>query len=530
MNTSVKSLSVEQFEREIGSRLGAFDLVGAANLAADCRIAWPQAAAGWLLGSIVALMGSDQATALALVEQRLATHPQDVQCLLQKAECLQAMGDHPAALAAAEDAVLNCRDIPETVEAIAEFLRQTDEHERALALYDRVLARLPRHPELLAKRATAHRSLGNLDLARRDYETLLSIDPVVPIAFKALSELRKQTPENHRIPAMEHALKLLPPNSIDAGIVHFGLAKTHEDLGNFAASWQHVTAANRVERLHLPNYHVANDTALLDGLREVFSSVEPIYPDTTGQRPIFIVGLPRTGTTLVERIVSNHPDVHSGGELTAMPDSIGQLVAQAYPELAPDARSYAERLAGLDPAAIATQYLDQTRTVRKDPLRLLDKQLMNFLHCALLLRAFPGAGILHLTRHPLAACYAIFRNRFAGTYPFAYDLEDIAAFYVGYRALMAHWHRVLPGRILDVAYEDVVNSLEGETRRILDYLDLPFDPACLEFHRNPTPVMTASSVQVRQPLYDSSLQQWKHYEAGLAPVRARLEAAGIRVE
>ena len=530
MNSSVKSLSVEQFEREIGSRLGAFDLVGAANLAADCRAAWPQASAGWLLGSIVALMGLDKATALALVEQRLATHPNDVQCLLQKAECLQALGDHPGALVAAEAAALHGGKIPEAVDAIAEFLKQTGEHERARVLYDHALADSPRNPELLAKRAVVHRFLGNLALAERDYETLLSIDPVVPIALKALSELRKQTPEHHRIPAMEHALKVLPPDSIDAAIVHFGLAKTHEDLGNHTASWHHVSAANRVERSHLKDYSITNDTSVMDALIEVFSGVEPWYPDTTGQRPVFIVGLPRTGTTLVERILSNHPEVHSGGELTAMPDSIGQLTARAYFEPAPDPRSYVQRLAALDPAAIAQEYLDQTRTVRRDPLRLLDKQLTNFVNCPLILRAFPNARIIHLTRHPLAASYAIFRTRFNGTYPFAYDLEEIAGFYIGYQALMAHWQRVLPGRILDVAYEDVVNSLEGETRRILDYLGLPFDPACLEFHRNPTPVMTASSVQVRQPLYDSSLHQWKHYEAGLAPVRARLESAGIRTE
>ena len=174
MNTSVKSLSVEQFEREIGSRLGAFDLVGAANLAADCRAAWPQASAGWLLGSIVALMGLDKTTALALVEQRLATHPNDVQCLLQKAECLQALGDHPAALVAAEAAALHGGKIPEAVDAIAEFLKQTGEHERARVLYDRALADSPRNPELLAKRAVVHRFLGNLELAEDRKSTRLN--------------------------------------------------------------------------------------------------------------------------------------------------------------------------------------------------------------------------------------------------------------------------------------------------------------------------------------------------------------------
>jgi hypothetical protein len=404
------------------------------------------------------------------------------------------------------------------------------EHARALTLYDRALAHAPRNLLLLVKRAVEHRYLGHLELAARDYEAVLAIEPLVPKALKEITELRRQTPEQNWIAPMERALALLPPGSTHASMVHFGLAKSYEDLGNHSASWHHVSAANRIERSLIKDYHVGSDTALMEGMRAAFAAVETVLPDTTGHRPIFVVGLPRTGTTLVERILSNHPSVHSGGELAAMPDSIGQLAARVEHAPEYDARTYAGRLAALDPARLAQEYLAQTRSYSRDPLRLLDKQLTNFLYCPLILRAFPNARIVHLTRHPLAACYAIFRTRFNDTYPFAYDLGELAEFIVGYRTVMAHWHRVLPGRILDISYENVVTRLESETRRLLEYVDLPFDPACLEFHRNPAPVMTASAVQVRQPLYDSSVHKWRHHEAGLAPVRARLEAAGIPVE
>jgi tetratricopeptide (TPR) repeat protein len=529
METHLQHFSVADFEREIGARLGRGDVAGAASAAAACRQKWPAASPGWLLGSIVALLQSDRGTALGLVEERLKAQPKDVQCLLQKAECLLAAGDRAGALAAAEAAVAASDGILVTLDAVAEFFKQAGEHERALVLYDRALARIPRDPTLLAKRAVVHRFLGNLDLAAADYEAILAIDPVVPKALKALTELRRQTPERNWIGPMERALELLPAGSEHAAIVHFGLAKSYEDLGEYATSWRHLSAANRLERA-LMEYDVAQDTALMDGMRATFNAVEPVLSDSTGQRPIFVIGLPRTGTTLVERILSNHPQVHSGGELSAMPDSINQLAARAADSPAPDARRYAERLAALNPGRIAQEYLVQTGAFRRDPLRLLDKQLTNILYCPLILRAFPNARLVHLTRHPLAACYAIFCNRFNGTYPFAYDLEEITRFYIAYRSLMAHWHRVLPGRILDVAYENVVTALESETRRILEYADLSFDPRCLEFHRNPAPVMTASSVQVRQPLYESSLHRWKHYDAELAPVRARLEAAGIAVD
>jgi len=146
------------------------------------------------------------------------------------------------------------------------------------------------------------------------------------------------------------------------------------------------------------------------------------------------------------------------------------------------------------------------------------------------LRAFPNSRIVHLTRQPLATCYAIYKTRFQGTFPFAYDLTELGDFYIGYRKLMAHWHRVLPGRVLDVAYEDIVTAQEPTTRRLLEYLELPFEDACLDFHLNPDATTTASSAQVRQPLYDSSLLQWRHYAAELDGLRAHLEAAGIAVD
>ncbi len=242
------------------------------------------------------------------------------------------------------------------------------------------------------------------------------------------------------------------------------------------------------------------------------------------------MGLPRTGTTLVERIIGGHSQVHSAGEITALYEAIDSALERAAGPQFLDGERYTAILSGLEGSVIADEYLARSRAERGDRPRFTDKLLRNFLYCGLILRAFPKAHIVHLTRHPLAACYAIYRTRFAGTYPFAYDLSEIGAFYVGYHRLMAHWHKVLPGRIFDVAYEEVVTALEPTTRRMFDYLELPFEAACLEFHRNPAPVKTTSSVQVRQPLYDSSLHMWQHYAAQLAPLRAQLETAGIPID
>jgi len=520
--SAVRSLA--QFNYEIGALMGRGDLDGAARTAAACREAWPADGTGWLLGSIAALLADDKRTALELVEGRLATHPTDVQCLIQKAECLLALGERDSALAAA-DAATSAADSTASLDATGEFWVHAAEHSRALRVYDRALALAPRDRSLLAKRAALHRFLGNFELAGADHEAILAISPADAEALKGLAELRLQTRGDPSLVRMQEALAALTPDSPESIPLHFALAKSHEDLGDYKQSWRHLSAGNRLQRLRT-HYEPELDRAVFERLQSGFSATEPRSPDTTGERPIFILGLPRTGSTLVERIIGTHSMVHSGGELLALSESIGAAASRRSTPRPASWLEYTDGLPSLEGEAIAREYVQRTRARRGDRPRFSDKQPANFYYCPLIFRAFPEARIVHLTRHPLAACYAIYKTLFRGTFPFAYDLTELD-YYVGYSRLMAHWHRILPGRILDVAYEDVVTAQEATTRRMLEYLGLPFEAACLDFHLNPDATMTGSSVQVRQPLYDSSLAQWQHYAAELAPLRERLMAAGL---
>jgi tetratricopeptide (TPR) repeat protein len=518
--------SLAEFEQEIGARIGRADWEGAAAAAAACRAAWPSAATGWLFGSIVALLTEDRERALALIEERLGDEPGDVQCLLQKAECLFGLGRREEALAAVGAAAESAAHNPQALEAIGDFLVNAQEQARAVTAYDQALATVPERAEVLAKRAAVHTFLGNFELAARDHSAVLALSPADPDALTGLAGLRPA--DRSLVASMETALASAYPGSKQAATLHFGLASSYEDLGEYPQSWRHLSAANRLERARI-DYHPETDRAVIDRIIAAFPDVEPLRPDTTGERPIFIVGLPRTGTTLVERILGSHSQVHPAGELHALSEAIGTVYRRAVPGPSAGWLAYAAALGGLDAAAIAREYLTRTRAQRGARARFSDKHPANFFYCALILRAFPNARIVHLTRRPLAACYAIYKARFEAAFPFSYDLEELGQFYVGYRRLMAHWHAILPGRILDVAYEDLVTAQEPATRRLLESLDLPFETACLDFHLNPLPAM-ANAVQVRKPLYDSSLEQWRHYAAELAPVRARLEAAGIRVD
>jgi tetratricopeptide (TPR) repeat protein len=521
--------TLSEFEFEIGARIGRGDWSGAAAAAAGCRVAWPSERAGWLLGSIAALFADQKETALTLVQERLASNPDDVQCLLQQAECLLALGRRAAAIAAADAAAVCAGKIAAALDAVGEFLVHADEHRRALEIYDRAVEAAPHDPSIRAKRAAVHRFVGNFSLAESDYDAILAISPADAEALWQKSDLSRQTSDSNSVAALEAALKAAPGGSKETSILHLGLAKSYEDLGHYTESWRHLSAGNTLERSRI-QYDPEQDRAVIDRIIEAFPTAEITPADTTGERPIFILGLPRTGTTLVDRILGNHSQVHSAGELSALSEAIGIVVQRiAWPKPT-DWRAYAATLGALDGGSIAREYLERSRARRGERPRFTDKQPANFFYCGLILRAFPNARIVHLTRHPLAACYAIYKTRFRGAWPFSYDLAELGAFYLGYRRLMAHWHRVLPGRILDVAYEDLVTAQEPTTRRLLEDLELPFEDACLEFHLNPAPVTTASSVQVRQPLYDSSLHQWEHFAAQLAPLRARLEAAGIRVD
>jgi tetratricopeptide (TPR) repeat protein len=521
--------SVTDFQYEIGARMARGDWAAASAAAAGCRAAWPADSAGWLLGSIAALFADKKETALALVEERLAIDPKDVQCALQKAECLLALGRRAEALQAADSAVSRAGDDPDALDALGTFFVYAAEHARALEIYERAVGIAPKSASLLGKRAEVHRFLGNFELSAHDYQAVLAIAPRDAEALKGLAGLSHQSADRNSVAAMEAALAAAPAGAEDICVLHFGLAKSYEDLGEYAASWRHLSAANRLQRARYP-YDPAHERAVMDRIIAGFPNVEPLTADTTGEQPIFIVGLPRTGTTLVERILGSHSQIHSAGELQALSEAIRVAVEAQSPDLPGTWLDYAAALGQLDGGLIAREYLGRARARRGDRPRFSDKQTANFFYCALILRAFPNARIVHLTRHPLAACYAIYKTRFWGTFPFGNDLDDLGDFYIGYRRLMAHWHKVLPGRILDVAYEDVVNAIEPSTRRLLDFVGLPYEEGCLEFHRNPAATMTASSVQVRQPLYDSSLHQWQNYAAELAPLRKRLETADITID
>jgi tetratricopeptide (TPR) repeat protein len=396
-------------------------------------------------------------------------------------------------------------------------------------MYDRAVQLAPTDVQMLGRRASVNRWLGRFEAAEQDLQRALELRPNDARTLKALGTLRAARSDAASVPALRRALVEAGADTEQVIALHFALAKAHEDAGDTEQAWRHLEAGNNLHRAEL-NYNPAQDRANFEIIIRSFAEVEPTRADSTGARPIFVVGLPRTGTTLTERILGSHSQVHAAGELSAFAEAIVEMPGMFKPPGDRDWSQYSAMLHTLEGPALASAYLRRTARLQGDRSRITDKSLINFFYCPLILRAFPNARIVHVTRHPLAATFAIYKTRFFQAFPFAYDQTELADFIIGYRELMAHWHRILPGRIHDVAYEDLVNEQEATTRRLLEYCDLPFEAGCLDFHKTDGSVMTASAVQVRMPLYRSSLDKWRDYAAHLEPARQRFMAAGINVD
>ncbi|HWU77043.1 MAG TPA: sulfotransferase [Rhodanobacter sp.] len=407
----------------------------------------------------------------------------------------------------------------------AVVLCRTGDYEPAITIYADLLQRYPGNAKVWMSYGHALKTAGHTERAIAAYRHSLALQPSFGEVWWSLANLK-----TFRFDAAELALmsaQLARGDLADEDRLHleFAIGKAHEDAAAYAASFGHYAQGNAIRRAQL--HYSADDThARVQHIRQQYSADFFAARERMGspaRDPIFIVGLPRSGSTLIEQILSSHSQVEGTMELPEVTSITRLLRAQGDED---STMPYHEALAGLDGNALrelGDRYLAHTRIQRKTAAPLfIDKMPNNFMHLGLIQLMLPNATIIDARRHPLACGFSVFKQHFARGQGFSYSLDDIGRYYRDYVALMAHFDEVLPGRVHRVFYERMVEDTEGEVRRLLDHCGLPFEPSCLRFFENARPVRTASSEQVRQPIYREGVDHWRHYAAWLGPLESAL--------
>ncbi len=403
-------------------------------------------------------------------------------------------------------------------------------HEDAIAIYRDLLLEHPGAADVHLWLGHALKTVGKLAEAVKSYRSAIAARPSFGDAYWSLANLKRYRFEEDEIAAMRGQEAFGAVTDIERSQLCFALGKAFEDRGEIEESWRFYERANALERVrsrYRPEMLETNTRQQIEVCtRDFFEAREGWgVPDPD---PIFIVGLPRSGSTLLEQILASHSEVDGTQELPDIQRIVHELQGR---EREPDDPRYPRVLADLTPAdfeALGRRYLSETRALRTGRPYFIDKMPNNFRHIGLIRLMLPRAKIVDARRDPMSCCFSNLKQLFAQGQEFAYSIEDIARYYRTYLDLMEHWDAALPGAILRVQHEDVVHDLERSVRRLLAFCALPFEPECLEFYRNRRSVRTPSSEQVRQPIFRDGLDQWRPFAPWLGSLREALGDALVR--
>lgn len=508
------------------------DLPACATLAGQAVKAAPDnAEAQFLVGMTLAGAGKIR-LALEATASATSLAPQDAEYAAQHARLLSLARQEAAARVAADRAAaLSDNADALTLDTIGCVYSRLSDHRQALPLFRRAVALEPKCISYRFNLATSLGFFGAVDEAAEHYEAILALDPGFGRAWLGLVGLKKQTRQANPIRRIEQALTGTT-DPLEALRIHYAAAKACEDLGEYDRGFDHLATANSAHKQR-QGFALAQDKATFAAMRDAFSD-PACFAGTSdiAERPIFITGMPRTGTTLVDTILAAHPDVRSAGELQSMPLAIKHGAATASRHVL-DVETI-RAAAALSPQRIGQDYLSRARQhAGAQGDRFIDKFPLNFIYIGYIARALPHASIVCLRRHPMDTVWSNYKHLFAtGSvyYGWSYDLLDTAGYYLLFDEMMAFWREMFPGRIHELSYEGLIADQEGGTRRLLDHCGLAWDEACLRFHETDEAVATPSAQQVRNPLHAGSVGKWRRYERQLEPARALFATRGILLD
>ena len=402
------------------------------------------------------------------------------------------------------------------------------DQEEASRWIGRAVEKQPNNIQFIVNQANNYTFLGRLDEADAMLQRALELNPGHPNSHWLLSNLRRVENRDH-VEVLERLVQQENRNPRALAFLYYGLGKELEDLEDWDNAFDAFARGAAARRTTI-DFDEAEESEMYEAFASTFTE-EWMAEGKAGHddpAPIFVVGQPRTGTTLVERIITSHSQVYSAGELKQFGHCIRRL--SDYREPTRFSAKLAELAANVDSEQLGKAYMQMTKKVRGNLPRFVDKLPPNYLYLPLILKALPNAKVVHLTRHPMDACFASFKQLFADAYLHSYDQAEMARHHARYYHLMATWRERFGDRFFDISYERTAGDLEPNARALIEFLELPWEDACLQFHKQKAAVTTASAVQVRQPVHTRSVGRWRRYESQLAVMRQTLIDEGVPLD
>ena len=459
-----------------------------------------------------------------LLESALVFEPDNVQVRIDYIQVLRKRQKFGQALEQAKSLITQSPGNLQFQSLFAVECMQTGDYETALDVFDDVLQQIPGDPVTLTSKGHAHKTCGNYEASVSSYHAALANHPEHGEAWYSLANLKVYTFDNSEITNMHAQEGSNNLSHMDRVYLYFALGKAYEDQGDCAASFEYYKRGNRLKKTQ-SRYDAGKMSEDLAAQAKICTADFFDRKSGVGNNasdPIFILGLPRAGSTLLEQILSSHPQVDGTLELPNILSLSQHLRRRGRQSDASEYPQILEELSDEELTKFGEEYIRDTRIHRQSAPFFIDKMPNNFRHVGLIHLILPNAKIIDARRYPMSCCFSGFKQLFAEGQEFTYGLEEIGRYYRDYVGLMDHWDKVLPGKVLRVQYENVVADLEAEVRRLLEHCELPFDEACLDYHKTERSIRTPSSEQVRQPIYQAGLESWQPFEQFLDPLKAAL--------
>ncbi len=509
------SASLDRINQAIRQR----DLPRALALADNFNRTEPDNRDAWILRARIAQMMGDYESLHRVALKVLHLSPGHHVASLMAAESLVHMGEIQKALQYLHSLEEGLQDDAGALARISEAYIQCGAFQEAETCLQKAVSLAPDNTDIRYHYASSLIATGKLKEAEAQFDRVIALNPHDYDAYYNRANLRRQIGDDNHVEEIQHLLARPLQNPMGRVQLNYALAKELEDLGAYEQSFTALKAGADQRRKMLA-YKVSSDIDAMQKIADTFDTnyFKQEHTSCPSVQPIFIVGFPRSGTTLVDRILSAHPEVESLGELTDFALTLTTLCKADGGKA-----GLIGAASSLDMQTLGKTYVHRALQRANGAAYFIDKTPANFLYIGLIAKALPYAKIIHLNRHPLDVGFGMYKTLFRMGYPFSYNLDDLAHYMKAKDRLMTHWRKMLPGRIIEINYEDIVADQEGQTRKLLTALGLNWDAACLDFYNNKSPSATASAAQVRQPIYKNAVGRWKYYRTGLAPLIKALE-------